>query len=600
MRPTPIRYIILGLTTLVAVMLYVDRFCLGYVAPYIRENLGLTPQQMGFVLDAFFYTYAFGQVPCGWLSDRFGSRLMLTLYLAIWSSLTGLMGLAHGMTALLVFRLGCGLFEAGAYPACAGLIRRWVPYDQRGLASGVVSIGGRVGGTIVPGLTSYLMMSFVPVSAPSQFTAQDLLDIPRLVAGLAARDRGWPPEGPSLRDIVGPRLKWEMTQRSRWLVERLAGDVKVQLKDLASETPDASEDQLMNQVHITLTAEETATLVAGLNHLLEQPGLVRIEELESHRNKVHAEALRLTRSLETQPLPHSMTERVRRNRLLLEAIFPESLRKIYGEGWRSAILIYGGAGLLLAVLFWAFVRDGPRRHPLANTAEAQLIEASEPPALAGAAAIPVAELWEGILTSRSLWLSALVQFGTNFGWIFLGNLFPTYLVEAHQVPEDSRGWMVTLPFMVSLPMLIVGGWWTDWMTRRLGARWGRSLPLALTRLVAAAAFLSCLLLDAPWPITIALCVFSLTSDMGLPSVWAFCLDVGRQNVGLILGWGNMWGNLGAAVSTTSLIFIRSCFPGPTGWHMVFLTCAVVFVLIGVASFGIDATQAIAARPSASK
>ena len=42
--------------TMVAVMLYVDRFCLGYVAPYIRENLGLSAQQMGFVLDAFFYT----------------------------------------------------------------------------------------------------------------------------------------------------------------------------------------------------------------------------------------------------------------------------------------------------------------------------------------------------------------------------------------------------------------------------------------------------------------------------------------------------------------------------------------------------------------
>src|SRR5437763_14037060 len=109
MRPTSIRYVVLALMTLVAVMLYVDRFCLGYVAPYIRENLGLTPQQMGFVLDAFFYTYAFGQVPCGWLSDRFGARLMLALYLAIWSALTGLMGLAHGMVLLVVFRFGCGL-----------------------------------------------------------------------------------------------------------------------------------------------------------------------------------------------------------------------------------------------------------------------------------------------------------------------------------------------------------------------------------------------------------------------------------------------------------------------------------------------------------
>jgi len=112
------------------------------VLPYIRENEGLSESEARFLVSAFFYTYAFGQIPCGWLSDRFGTRLTLAIYLAIWSALTGLMGLAEGFVMLVAFRFGCGLFEAGAYPACAGLIRHWVPYEKRGLASGVVSIGG--------------------------------------------------------------------------------------------------------------------------------------------------------------------------------------------------------------------------------------------------------------------------------------------------------------------------------------------------------------------------------------------------------------------------------------------------------------------------
>src|ERR1019366_10349354 len=97
---------------------------------------------------AFSLTYAIGQIPGGWLSDRFGPRLTLALYLAIWSALTGLMGFVHGFLLLVLFRLGCGLFEAGAYPACAGLIRRWIPFEKRGLARGIASIGGRLGGTI--------------------------------------------------------------------------------------------------------------------------------------------------------------------------------------------------------------------------------------------------------------------------------------------------------------------------------------------------------------------------------------------------------------------------------------------------------------------
>ena len=64
--------------SLMAVLLYLDRFCLSFVEVYVQEDLGLTNTQVGWMLSAFFWTYALGQVPAGWLSDRFGSRLMLT------------------------------------------------------------------------------------------------------------------------------------------------------------------------------------------------------------------------------------------------------------------------------------------------------------------------------------------------------------------------------------------------------------------------------------------------------------------------------------------------------------------------------------------
>ena len=115
-RPTKIRYLILALTVCVAVLLYLDRYCLGFVLPYVRENYQLSERDARFLVSAFFYTYAFGQIPCGWLSDRFGTRLMLSLYLAIWSTLTGLMGFAQGFLTLVMFRFGCGLFEAAPIP----------------------------------------------------------------------------------------------------------------------------------------------------------------------------------------------------------------------------------------------------------------------------------------------------------------------------------------------------------------------------------------------------------------------------------------------------------------------------------------------------
>ena len=52
---------------------------------------------------------------------------------------------------------------------------------------------------------------------------------------------------------------------------------------------------------------------------------------------------------------------------------------------------------------------------------------------------------------------------------------------------------------------------------------------------------------------------SIVHDMGLPAIWGYNLDVGKRNVGVVLGWGNMWGNLGAFVSPLILLPLTGMF-----------------------------------------
>jgi sugar phosphate permease len=47
--------------------------------------------------------------------------------------------------------------QAGAYPTSGGVIRRWIPIHRRGFASGCVSLGGRLGGTVAPYFTAVLI-----------------------------------------------------------------------------------------------------------------------------------------------------------------------------------------------------------------------------------------------------------------------------------------------------------------------------------------------------------------------------------------------------------------------------------------------------------
>src|SRR5947208_3869558 len=110
-----------------------------------QREMALDKQSTGDVLAAFFFAYALGQMPAGWLADRFGPRRMLVAYIALWSLCTAFTGFVTGLFALVIVRCACGLAEAGAYPSSGLLISRWFPFDHRARANGVVAFGGRVG-----------------------------------------------------------------------------------------------------------------------------------------------------------------------------------------------------------------------------------------------------------------------------------------------------------------------------------------------------------------------------------------------------------------------------------------------------------------------
>ena len=159
-QPTRVYLGVLALAVSMAVLLYLDRFALTVVTPEIIADLSIDKLQMGTAISAFFFAYALGQVPAGWLADRMGPRLALSLFVAAWSlSIVGV-ALSRNLSELVAARLFLGLSQAGAYPAAAGLIKKWIPYTRRGSASGAVTMGGRGGYLLANVLTPKLMPQF--------------------------------------------------------------------------------------------------------------------------------------------------------------------------------------------------------------------------------------------------------------------------------------------------------------------------------------------------------------------------------------------------------------------------------------------------------
>ena len=166
--PTNIRHRIIGVMMLMAFILYLDRICMGDIVKSVsfNQDLPLDDAQKGKILSAFFFTYALFQVPAGWASDRFGARRMLTIYITLWSLVTIMTGLMAGFIGLLLARLLCGVAQAGAYPSAMALIRKWIPLTGRASASGTVALGGRIGGTLAPFLTIWMVVKLASWRTP--------------------------------------------------------------------------------------------------------------------------------------------------------------------------------------------------------------------------------------------------------------------------------------------------------------------------------------------------------------------------------------------------------------------------------------------------
>lgn len=597
-RQTRVRYYVVLAATLMSVLLYLDRYCLSIVEIYIKQGLGLTDDQIGWIFGAFFYTYALGQVPAGWLSDRFGGRTMLTIYILTWSIFTGLIGLASGFVALLLFRAGFGFGQAGAYPTAANLISKWVPFTARGTASSIVAMGGRVGGALAPFLTALLLVAFVPMSVSSLLTPRDLMSVNlayevTLGDHLPENDRD---SNQELKAAEGQRVLELLPPESAETLREFGRRVAELKQTGANATGDAKTDADEQRQALQQQFDEAKPqLVEAFNTLLTNPQLYSASLFPW--DTLPQQAKSLIGDPESPNTQLSSEEQTRLNRLLLESAFSD-IRKVYGEGWRDVMFLYTALGLVVALFFWWVVRDEPRLHPRCNEAELAVIEHGRPATVAAASGRAKGLPMRAILTSFNLWMSSIMQFTTNVGWVFLTTWLARYLDEVHRVPIEQRGFYMLLPIMVGWAGMLLGGPLTDYLARKLGLRWGRSLPMGLTRFTAMAGYLVCLLpyfvpgLELPlWVYVSAFALVAFSTDLGLSAVWAFQQDIAGKYVGSALGWGNMWGNFGAAIASSILLV-----PSRVGWEGIFMICAGAFFISGVAALMIDARVPLQAEP----
>jgi MFS family permease len=159
--PSRVRYSVLGLLCLLAMITYLDRAMYGSAKGDMMAAVGQPEKNFYLVLVFFQLAYALFEIPAGWMGDTYGPRKTLLRIVVWWSLFVGLTGFAGfalpgtgvvviGFAVLVGMQFLFGMGEAGAFPNIAKSIYNWFPETQRGFAKGAIWMSARLMGGLTP------------------------------------------------------------------------------------------------------------------------------------------------------------------------------------------------------------------------------------------------------------------------------------------------------------------------------------------------------------------------------------------------------------------------------------------------------------------
>ena len=257
-------------------------------------------------------------------------------------------------------------------------------------------------------------------------------------------------------------------------------------------------------------------------------------------------------------------------------------------GWRWTFALFGTLGVVWAWAWHAWYRDRPAEHPAVNAQELAWIRQDE--AATGAAGAEHVEVpWGRLLASRNLYAICGMYFAFGYGLYFYFTWLPTYLIKELGFSHFSGGLFAALPFLLAGIADIVGGWLTDFLTRRRGLRAGRC-HLGFGAFLTCAAFLfASTVVPSPILKAILIAMALASADLALGACWAVPIDIAPDHAGVITGFMNTLGNIGGLIGP---LVVGYAVDRWHSWTFPFYITALVYAGGAVAWLAIDPTRRI--------
>jgi AAHS family 4-hydroxybenzoate transporter-like MFS transporter len=144
-RFSPFQWLIFSLCFLIVLLDGFDTAAIGFIAPSLIKDWGVTRQAIAPVLSAALFGLAAGALFAGPLSDRVGRKLVLTVSVMLFGVACAWSSFASSLTELAVLRFVTGLGLGAAMPNAVTLMSEYCPEKRRSTLTNAMFCGFPLG-----------------------------------------------------------------------------------------------------------------------------------------------------------------------------------------------------------------------------------------------------------------------------------------------------------------------------------------------------------------------------------------------------------------------------------------------------------------------
>jgi ACS family hexuronate transporter-like MFS transporter len=154
-----LRWWMIGLVMLGAIINYLTRCTLAVAAPTLLQDLQITAREYSWIVSTFQFAIMLQPI-CGYVLDVLGLKAGLAIFATAWSIISMAHGLATSWQTFAVLRGLLGFAEGSANPAGMKATAEWFPARERGYAGGVYNIGASAGSMLAPPLVAWAILAY--------------------------------------------------------------------------------------------------------------------------------------------------------------------------------------------------------------------------------------------------------------------------------------------------------------------------------------------------------------------------------------------------------------------------------------------------------